>query len=101
MRIYFYTGPTDEEKGSPTRGVLYAESEVADRVYEAMLGESGMVARQSLAQELGDYVYDQYLTIPVVNIKATIVANPEVVGEYLFGGVTCVFSHMEYIKALQ
>ena len=101
MRIYFYTGPTDEEKGRPTRGVLYAESEVADRVYEAMLGESDMVARQSLAQELGDYVYDQYLTIPVVNIKATIVANPEVVEEYLFGGVTGVFSHMEYIKALQ
>jgi len=66
-----------------------------------MLGESDMVARQSLAQELGDYVYDQYLTIPVVNIKATIVANPEVVEEYLFGGVTGVFSHMEYIKALQ
>ena len=100
MRIYFYTGPTDEEKGRPTRGVLYAESEVADRVYEAMLGESDMVARQSLAQELGDYVYDQYLTIPVVNIKATIVANPEVVEEYLFRGVTGLEAPLELLDHL-
>jgi ABC-type transport system substrate-binding protein len=101
MRIYFYTGPIDEEKGRPTRGVLYAESEVADRVYEQMLGESDPDIRQRISQELGDFVYDQYLTIPVVNIKATIVGNPEVVEDYVFGGVTGVFSHMEYIKAVQ
>lgn len=101
MRIYYYTGPTDEEKGRPTRGVAYMESEVADRVYEQMLGEADPDIRQRISQELGDYVYDQYYSIPVVNIKATIVADPEVVEEYLFGGVTGVFSHMEYIKAVQ
>ena len=101
MRIYYYTGPIDPERGRPTQGVLYAESEVADRVYEQMLGESDPATRDRITQELGDYVYDQYLTIPVVNIKATIVANPEVVEEYVFGGVTGVFTHMEFIKAVQ
>ncbi len=101
MRIYWYSGPTDPEKGKPTRGVLYGESEVGDRVYEQMLGESDPAVRQSISQELGDFLYDQYYSIPVVNIKATIVANPDVVEKYAFGGVTGVFSHMEYIKAVQ
>ena len=101
MPIYWYTGPTDEEKGRPTQGVLLAESEVGDRVYEQMLGESDPAVRQSISLELGDFLYDQYYSVPVVNIKATIVANPKVVEEYVFGGVTGVFSHMEFIKAVQ
>jgi hypothetical protein len=36
-----------------------------------------------------------------VNIKATLVANPEVVAEYAFGSLTGVFGHLEYAKAAQ
>ena len=99
MRIYYYTGPIDPERGRPTQGVLYAESEIADRVYEQMLGETDPATREQISQELGDFIYDQYMTIPVVNIKATIVANPDVVDSYGFGGVTGVFSHLEYATA--
>jgi len=99
MGIYWYTGPIDEERGRPTRGVLYVESEVADRVYEQIIGTTDPATRQRISQELGDFNYDQYMTIPVVNIKATIVANPDVVDSYPFGVVTGVFSHLEYAKA--
>ena len=99
MRIYYYTGPIDEERGRPTQGVLYTESEIADRVYEQILGETDFDIRDRISRELGDYIYDNYMTIPVVNIKATIVANPDVVASYAFGGVTGVFSHLEYAKA--
>jgi len=99
MRIYYYTGPIDAEKGRPTRGVLYMESPIADRVYEQMLSETDMDIRHKISQELGDYIYDEYQTIPVVNIKATIVGNPDVVEDYSFGGVTGVFFNMENIKA--
>ena len=101
MRIYYYTGPTDAEKARPTRGVLYMESEVADRVYEQMLSETDMDIRNKISQELGDYIYDEYQTIPVVNIKATIVGNPDVVEDYSFGGVTGVFFNMENITAVR
>ena len=101
MRIYYYTGPIDAEKGRPTRGVLYMESPIADRVYEQMLSETDMDIRNKISQELGDYIYDEYQTIPVVNIKATIVGNPDVVEEYSFGGVTGVFFNMENIKAVR
>ncbi|PKB71901.1 MAG: hypothetical protein BZY87_03065 [SAR202 cluster bacterium Io17-Chloro-G6] len=99
MRIYWYTGPTDPERGRPTQGVLYAESEIADRVYEQMLGETDSATREQISRELGDFLYDNYYAIPVVNIKATIVANPDVVDTYTFGGVTGVFSHLEYATA--
>ncbi|PKB71903.1 MAG: hypothetical protein BZY87_03075 [SAR202 cluster bacterium Io17-Chloro-G6] len=99
MRIYYYTGPTDPERGRPTEGVLYAESEVADRVYEQMLAETDPGIRNTISRELGDFIYNQYMTIPVVNIRATIVADPDVVASYEFGGVTGVFSHLEYATA--
>jgi ABC-type transport system substrate-binding protein len=75
------------------------ESEIADRVYEQMLSETDMDVRNKITQELGDYIYDEYQTIPVVNIKATIVGNPDVVESYGFGGVTGVFFNMEHIQA--
>ena len=99
MRIYWYTGPIDAERGRPTQGVLYAENEVAERVYPAMLATTDPGIRNQMTQELGDHIYDQYLSIPVVNIKATIVANPDTVDSYAFGGVTGVFSHLEYATA--
>jgi ABC-type transport system substrate-binding protein len=99
MRIYWYTGPTDAERARPTQGVLYTETAVGDRVYEQMLGETDPDIRNTISQELGDHIYDNYFSMPVVNIKATIVANPDVVDTYLFGGVTGVFSHLEYATA--
>ena len=75
------------------------ESEVTDRVYEQMHSETDMDIRHKISQELGDYIYDEYQTIPVVNIKATIVGNPDVVEDYSFGGVTGVFFNMENIQA--
>ena len=99
MRIYYYTGPIDEERGRPTQGVLYMEDPLYDQTYEAMLGLTDPAERDRIARIMGDDIYDNYRTIPVVNIKATIVANPEVVESYFFGGVTGVFSHLEYAKA--
>jgi hypothetical protein len=48
---------------------------------------------------MGDHIYDNYRTIPIVNVRATLVANPEEVAEYKFGSLTGVFGHLEYAKA--
>jgi peptide/nickel transport system substrate-binding protein len=101
IRIYYYTGPIDEATGLPKGGSIYNEDPLFERVYEALLSETDPEKRDQLARELGDYAYDQYRTIPIVNIKATLVTNPDVVEEYVFGGVTGVFSHLEYAKAVK
>ena len=97
-RIYYYTGPTDPELGRPNSGVAYIEDELYDRNYEALLRETDPAERQRLAQEMGDHIYDNYRTIPIVNVRATLVANPEEVAEYKFGSLTGVFGHLEYAK---
>ena len=101
MRIYYYTGPTDPERGRPTQGVAYVEDSLYDETYEAMLGLTDPEERNRISRIMGDDIYDNYRTIPVVNIKATIVANPDVVASYAFGGVTGVFSHLEYATAVR
>jgi ABC-type transport system substrate-binding protein len=99
MRIYYYTGPTDTAKSRPTRGTWYFEDPLFDQVYEALLKETDLKEVDRLARSAGDKIYSEYRTIPVVWVNSTVVANPKVVAEYVYGGVTGVFTHLEYAKA--
>ena len=98
MRIYYYTGPTNPDLGIPKGGVLYMEDPLYDATYEALLEETDLDERHRLAQRMGDDIYDTYRTIPIVNIRATLVINPDEVSEYTFGSLTGVFGHLEYVK---
>ena len=100
-RIYYYTGPVDPELGRPTGGVAYIEDQLYDDVYEALLKETDPDERHRLTQMMGDHVYDNYRTIPIVNVRATLVVNPDEVLEYEFGSLTGVFGHLEYAKRAQ
>ena len=98
MRIYYYTGPTNPDLGIPKGGVAYLEDPLYDETYEALLEETDPEERHRLAQRMGDDIYDTYRTIPIVNVRATLVINPEEVSEYIFGSLTGVFGHLEYVK---
>ena len=98
-RIYYYTGPTDPDTGRPNGGVLYMESPLYDETYERLLVETDQAERDRLIRAMGDDIYDTYRTIPIVNIRSTLVVNPEEVLEYKFGSLTGVFGHLEYAKA--
>ena len=97
-RIYYYTGPIDPDLGRPTGGVLYMEGQLYDDTYEKLLVETDPQVRHELIMKMGDDIYDTYRTIPVVNIRSTLVANPDEVAEYKFGSLTGVFGHLEYAK---
>ena len=100
-RIYYYAGggQVSETSGLPTGGVAYIESPLYDEVYHRLLEETDPEIREMEARRMGDDIYDTYRTIPVVNIRSTLVANPEEVAEYSFGRLTGVFGHLEYAKA--
>ena len=98
-RIYYYTGDTNPDTGLPNGGVLYMEDPLYDETYEALLEETDPAARHRLIAAMGDDIYDTYRTIPIVNIRSTLVVNPEEVAEYKFGSLTGVFGHLEYAKA--
>ena len=98
-RIYYYTGPTNPDTGLPNGGVLYMEDPLYDETYERLLVETDQAERHRLIQAMGDDIYDTYRTIPIVNIRSTLVVNPEDVLEYKFGSLTGVFGHLEYAKS--
>ena len=98
-RIYYYAGGgKTNAAGLPTGGVAYIESPLYDETYHKLLKETDPQVRYELVQKMGDDIYDTYRTIPVVNVRATLVANPEEVAEYKFGSLTGVFGHLEYAK---
>jgi ABC-type transport system substrate-binding protein len=101
MRIYYYTGPTDPKLGRPTRGALYQEDPLFDEVYEKLLQTTDPKEVHRLARLAGDKNYNEYRTIPVIWLPATVVVNPKVVAEYNFGGVTGIFTHLEYAKPVK
>ena len=98
-RIYYYTGETNPDTGLPNGGVLYMEDQLYDDTYEQLLIETDQAERNRIIQAMGDDIYDTYRTIPIVNIRSTLVVNPEEVSEYKFGSLTGVFGHLEYAKA--
>ena len=97
-RIYYYTGPTNPDTGLPNGGVAYIEDLLYDETYERLLIETDQTERHRLIQAMGDDIYDTYRTIPIVNIRSTLVVNPEEVLEYKFGSLTGIFGHLEYAK---
>ena len=99
-RIYFYAGGGrfSETTGLPTGGGIYMEGQLYDDTYHGLLVETDPVERNRLARVMGDDIYDTYRTIPIVNIRSTLVVNPEEVDEYIFGSITGVFGHLEYAK---
>ena len=97
--IYYYTGQTNPDTGLPNSGVLYMESTLYDETYERLLVETDQAERDRLIRAMGDDIYDTYRTIPIVNIRSTLVVNPDEVAEYKFGSLTGVFGHLEYAKA--
>ena len=100
-RIYYYTGDINPETGLPNGGVIYVEDPLYDETYEALLEETDQAERDRLIMRMGDDIYDTYRTIPIVNIRSTLVVNPDEVAEYQFGSLTGVFGHLEYAKAAQ
>ncbi len=100
-RIYYYTGETNPETGLPNGGVLYMEDQLYDDTYEQLLIETDPAERNRIIMKMGDDIYDTYRTIPIVNIRSTLVVNPGEVLEYKFGSLTGVFGHLEYAKRAQ
>ncbi len=97
-RIYYYTGDINPATGVPGGGVAYIEDPLYDETYHKLLVETDDHERNRLAREMGDNIYDNYRAIPIVNIRSTLVVDPDEVAEYVFGSITGVFGHLEYVK---
>ena len=101
IRGYYYTGPINPELGRPDQGAIYMEHPLHDYTYQRLRGETDPAERERLARAMGDHIYDNYRSIPIVNIRPTLVVNPDEVAEYIFGSLTGVFGHLEYARKVR
>ena len=64
----------------------FFESDVIDELYEKLVPETDFDIRDQILREAGNYIYDQYVTVPLFFLNADATVNPEVVKDYPTSG---------------
>ncbi len=72
-----------------------------DQKFEALRKSIDPAERDRLLREIGQLKFEEYDFIPLVWLPVNATVDPKVVGEYNFGTITGVFTHLEYIKPAQ
>jgi ABC-type transport system substrate-binding protein len=84
---------------SKTGGVVFVyEHPLIDQKFEALRKSLDVAERERLLREIGDIKFEEYDVIPLLWLPVDAVIDPKVIGEYNFGTITGVWTHLEYIK---
>ena len=93
--------PTEENINiyNYSKGITYLfEDGRIDQKFEALRKSIDVNERERLLKEIGDIKFDEYDFIPLLWLPVNATVNPKIVGEYNFGTITGVFTHLEYVK---
>ena len=60
----------------------FFERDEIDEIYERLSPETDLGKRDQLLRDAGDFIYEEYGTLPLFWFPATFTVNPEVVAEY-------------------
>ncbi len=85
--IYYSKGPAH-----------FFESTFVDQKYEQFIASIDLQEQDKIMRDIGNYLYDEYATLPLFWILTEFVVNPKVVGDYKTSGIFPP-RHLEYIKA--
>ena len=85
-----------------TKGFLFAfEHPDIDSKLVKFFASFDMPEREQLLREIGDIKFAEYDSIPILWVPAEAMYNPTVIGEYNFGTISGVYTHLDYIKPAQ
>jgi ABC-type transport system substrate-binding protein len=75
------------------------ENEFIDKTYNTLTQTVDPKERQRLARAIGDHLFDEFADIPLFWFKNEVVANPKMVGEWVYPGIAAGRStHFHLIK---
>jgi len=75
------------------------ENEFVDKHYDALTKAVNPVERQKIARTIGDHLFDEFADIPLFWFSNEVVANPKVVGEWVYPGLAAGRStHFHLVK---
>jgi peptide/nickel transport system substrate-binding protein len=75
------------------------ENEFVDKHYEALTKAVNPAERQKIARTIGDHLFEEFADIPLFWFANEVVANPKVVGEWVYPGLAAGRStHFHLVK---
>ena len=79
--------------------VHHYEHEFIEKTYAALTNSVNPQERQRLARSIGDHLFEEFADIPMFWFANEVLANPKVVGEWVYPGLAAGRStHFELIK---
>jgi ABC-type transport system substrate-binding protein len=76
------------------------ENEFIDKTYNALTQSVKPEERERLARAIGDHLFEEFADIPLFWFRNEVVANPKVVGDWVYPGIAAGRStHFHLIKA--
>jgi len=75
------------------------ENEFVDKHYDALTKAVNPTERQKIARTIGDHLFEEFADIPLFWFANEVVANPKVVGEWVYPGLAAGRStHFHLVK---
>jgi ABC-type transport system substrate-binding protein len=75
------------------------ENELIDKHYDALTKSVNPQERQRIARTIGDHLFEEFADIPLFWFANEVVANPKVVGEWVYPGIAAGRStHFHLVK---
>jgi ABC-type transport system substrate-binding protein len=75
------------------------ENEFVDKHYETLTKTVNPAERQKIARTIGDHLFEEFADIPLFWFANEVVANPKVVGEWVYPGLAAGRStHFHLVK---
>jgi len=78
----------------------FFERDTTDEIYEKLVPETDVARRKQLLQEAGNYLFEEYATLPLFWFFTDYTINPKVVAEYPTSGLRGL-RDLEYVKAVK
>jgi peptide/nickel transport system substrate-binding protein len=78
----------------------FFERDAIDTLYEKLVPETDFAKRAQYLREAGNYIFEEYGTMPLVWLTADFTVNPKVVADYALSGQFGM-RDLEYVKAVR
>ncbi len=82
-----------------THAAMYDELEA---MYNELKATVDLAARDEIARKMGNFAFDNYISIPIAQIFYELTVDPEIVEEYIFSGQTPTsLDHIHLIRGVR
>ena len=84
-------------------GVLHAAMyDELEAMYQELKSTIDLAERDEIARRMGNFAFDNYISIPIAQIFYELTVDPEIVDEYIFSGQTPTsLDHVHLIKGVR